>query len=103
MAQHDFNIANQSFPATRSDINNVLTAINTTQLGTSAPSSVAQGTLWIDSGTTGFLKLKLNDGTDNIELLQVNISTNAVSSTMSVTGTVSETDPNALPLAIALG
>ena len=103
MAQHDFNIANQSFPATRSDINNVLTAINTTQLGTSAPSSAAQGTLWIDSGTSGVLKLKLNDGTDNIELLQVNISTNAVSSTMSVTGTVSETDPNALPLAIALG
>tara|TARA_R100001443_G_C3346016_1_gene175641 strand:- start:101 stop:412 length:312 start_codon:yes stop_codon:yes gene_type:complete len=103
MAQHDFNIANQSFPATRSDINNVLTAINTTQLGTSAPSSAAQGTLWIDSGTSGVLKLKLNDGTDNIELLQVNISSNVVTSTMSVTGTISETDPNALPLAIALG
>ena len=103
MAQHDFNIANQSFPATRSDINNVLTAINTTQLGTSAPSSAAQGTLWIDSGTSGVLKLKLNDGTDNVELLQVNISSNVVTSTMSVTGTISETDPNALPLAIALG
>ena len=103
MAQHDFNIANQSFPSFRSDLNNVLTAINTTQLGTSAPSTVAQGTLWIDSGTSGVLKLKLNDGTDNIELLQVNISTNAVSSNMSVTGTISETDPNALPLAIALG
>tara|TARA_B100000003_G_C10657786_1_gene261720 strand:+ start:110 stop:421 length:312 start_codon:yes stop_codon:yes gene_type:complete len=103
MAQHDFNIANQSFPSFRSDLNNVLTAINTTQLGTSAPSTVAQGTLWIDSGTSGVLKLMLNDGTDNIELLQANISTNAVSSNMSVTGTISETDPNALPLAIALG
>ncbi len=103
MAQHDFNIANASFPTVRSDINNVLTAINTTQLGTSAPSSAVQGTLWIDSGTSGVLKLKLNDGTDNIELLQVNISTNAVSSNMSVTGTIAETDPNALPLAIALG
>ena len=103
MAQHDFNIANQSFPSFRSDLNNVLTAINTTQLGTSAPSTAAQGTLWIDSGTSGQLKLKLNDGTDNVELLSVNISTNAVSSNMSVTGTISETDPNALPLAIALG
>ena len=65
MAQHDFNIANQSFPSFRSDLNNVLTAINTTQLGTSAPSTAAQGTLWIDSGTSGQLKLKLNDGTDN--------------------------------------
>ena len=103
MAQHDFNIANQSFPSFRSDLNNALTTINTSQLGTSAPSSVAQGTLWIDSGTSGVLKLKLNDGTDNIELLQVNISTNAVSSSMSVTGTVTETDPQAAALAIALG
>jgi len=103
MAQHDFNIANQSFPSFRSDLNNVLTAINTSQLGTSAPSTAAQGTLWIDSGTSGQLKLKLNDGTDNIELLSVNISTNAVSSNMSVTGTISETDPQAAALAIALG
>ena len=103
MAQHDFNIANQSFPSFRSDLNNVLTAINTTQLGSSAPSTAAQGTLWIDSGTSGVLKLMLNDGTDNIELLQANISTNAVSSSMSVTGTISETDPQAAALAIALG
>ena len=103
MAQHDFNIANASFPTVRADINNVLTTINTTQLGTSAPSTVAQGTLWIDSGTSGVLKLKLNDGTDNIELLQVNISTNAITSAMSVTGTVTETDPQATALAIALG
>ena len=89
MAQHDFNIANDSFPTVRADINNALTAINTTQLGASAPSSAAQGTLWIDSGTAGVLKLKLNDGTDNVELLQVNISTNAVTSNMSVTGTIS--------------
>ena len=59
MAQHDFNIANQSFPATRSDINNVLTAINTTQLGTSAPSSAAQGTLWIDNWYIGSSKIKV--------------------------------------------
>ena len=45
----------------------------------------------------------MNDGSDNVEILQLNISSNAISSTMSVTGTISETDPNALPLAIALG
>ena len=103
MAQHDFNIANASFQTVRADINNVLTAINTTQLGASAPSTAAQGTLWIDSGTSGVLKLKLNDGTDNVELLQVNISSNAVTSNMSVTGTISETDPQAAALSIALG
>ena len=103
MAQHDFNIANASFPTVRADINNVLTAINTTQLGASAPSSAAQGTLWIDNATSGVLKVKINDGSDNVELFQINISSNAITSTMSVTGTISETDPNALPLAIALG
>jgi hypothetical protein len=99
----DVVLANQGFASFRTELNNILGALNTSHVGSSAPSSVAQGTLWIDSGTSGFLKLKMNDGTDNIELLSVNISSNAVTSTMSVTGTISETDPNALPLAIALG
>ena len=104
MAQvSDVSLANQGFSAFRTELNNILTALNTQHLGTSAPSSVAQGTLWVDSGTSGFLKLKMNDGTDNVEILSINISTNAITSTMSVTGTISETDPNALPLAIALG
>jgi len=45
----------------------------------------------------------MNDGSDNVEILQINISSNAITSAMSVTGTVTESDPNALPLAIALG
>ena len=59
--------------------------------------------LGIDNGTTNVLKFKVFDGSDNVELFQINTSTNAVTSTMSVTGTISETDPNALPLALALG
>ena len=84
-------------------MNNILSALNTQHIGSSAPSSVATGTIWVDSGTSGVLKVKINDGSDNIELFQINISSNAITSTMSVTGTISETDPNALPLAIALG
>lgn len=99
----DVSLANQAFGTFRSELNNILSALNSAHIGSSAPSSVAQGTLWIDSGTSGFLKLMMNDGTDNIELLQVNISTNAITSTMSVTGTISETDPQAAALAIALG
>jgi len=38
-----------------------------------------------------------------VELFQINIASNAVTSAMSVTGTITEADPNALPLAIALG
>ena len=96
-------LANQGFASFRTELNNILAAINTSHVGSSAPGSVTTGTIWVDNATTNVLKVKINDGSDNVELFQINTSTNAVTSTMSVTGTISETDPNALPLAIALG
>ena len=99
----DFSLANQGFSAFRTELNNILGALNTSHVGSSAPSSVAQGTIWVDSGTSGVLKVKINDGSDNVELFQINISSNAITSTMSVTGTISETDPQAAALSIALG
>ena len=99
----DVNLANQAFGSFRSELNDILGALNTMHIGSSAPGSVAQGTIWIDSGTSGKLKVKLNDGSDNVELFEVDISSNAITSNMSVTGTITETDPNALPLALALG
>ena len=99
----DVVLANQGFASFRKELNNILGALNTMHVGSSAPGSVATGTIWVDNATTNLLKVKINDGSDNVELFQINTSTNAVSSTMSVTGTISETDPNALPLAIALG
>jgi len=99
----DVSLANQGFSAFRTELNNILGALNTSHVGSSAPASVAQGTIWVDSGTSGVLKVKINDGSDNVELFQINISSNAITSTMSVTGTISETDPNALPLALAQG
>ena len=99
----DVSLANQAFGSFRSELNSILGALNTMHIGSSAPGSVAQGTIWIDSGTSGKLKVKLNDGSDNVELFEVDISSNAITSNMSVTGTITETDPNALPLALALG
>ena len=99
----DVVLANQGFASFRTELNNILGALNTMHVGSSAPGSVATGTIWVDNATTNTLKVKINDGSDNVELFQINTSTNAVTSTMSVTGTISETDPNALPLAIALG
>lgn len=99
----DVELANQGFSAFRTELNNILGALNTQHIGSSAPGSVAAGTLWVDNATSGVLKLKMNDGTDNVEILQLNISSNAITSSMSVTGTITESDPNALPLAIALG
>jgi len=49
MAQHDYVIDNQSFPATRTDINNVLLAISSTNSGTSAPSTTYANQLWYDT------------------------------------------------------
>tara|TARA_R100000655_G_scaffold7295_1_gene19754 strand:- start:142 stop:456 length:315 start_codon:yes stop_codon:yes gene_type:complete len=99
----DVTLDNQGFASFRTELNNIIGALNTSHVGSSAPGSVATGTIWVDNATTNVLKVKINDGSDNVELFQINTSTNAVSSTMSVTGTISETDPNALPLAIALG
>jgi len=99
----DVILANQGFASFRTELNNILGALNTLHLGSSAPGSVAQGTLWIDTSVSGFLKLMINDGSDNIEILRVNITSNAITSTMSVTGTIAETDPQAAALSIALG
>ena len=104
MAQvSDVSLANQGFSAFRTELNNILSALNTMHSGSSAPGSVAAGTIWVDTGTSGFLKVKINDGTDNIELFSINITSNAITSTMSTTGTITETDPSAAALSIALG
>ena len=104
MAQvSDYVLDNQGFASFRTELNNILSAINSSNIGNSAPASAVAGTIWVDNGTSGVLKVKINDGSDNVELFQINISSNAVTSTMSVTGTISETDPQAAALAIALG
>ena len=99
----DVELANQGFASFRTELNNILGALNTMHVGSSAPGSVATGTIWVDNATTNVLKVKINDGSDNVELFEVDISSNAITSNMSVTGTITETDPNALPLALALG
>ena len=96
-------LENQSFGSFLSELNSILGALNTAHIGSSAPGSVATGTIWVDNGTSGKLKVKINEGADNVELFEVDISSNAITSNMAVTGTITETDPNALPLALALG
>ena len=80
MAQHDYVISNQSFPNTRSDINNVLSAINSSNSGTSRPSSAVAGTIWLDTTNSGSnsLTLKFYDGSDDISLAEINTSANTV-------------------------
>ena len=79
MAQHsDYNIANQGFPAFRTDLNNVLSAINTLNSGTSRPASAVAGSLWLDTTTATSPILKYYDGADDITLATINHSANTV-------------------------
>jgi len=78
MAQHDFNIANQSFPSFRTDLNNFLQAVATSHSGTSLPSGAVAGTIWLDTTSATTPILKYYDGTDNITLATINHSTNTV-------------------------
>ena len=97
MAQHDMNIANQSFPDFRTDLNNALSALNTMHSGTSRPSGAAVGTLWLDTTNSGSnsLEIKFFDGSDDISFATVDTSANTINfidSTVSF-DIVSDTSP----------
>ncbi len=74
----DYSLANQGFSAFRTELNNILGAINTHNLATSAPSSLAAGSIWVDSSSAGTHTLKYYDGSDSITLCNVNTSANTV-------------------------
>ena len=96
MAQHDYNIANASFPTVRTDINNVLSAINSSNSGSSRPSSAVAGTIWLDtSGAATAQLLKLYDGAADILLGTINFTANTVdwSDSSVVADLVNDTSP----------
>ena len=80
MAQHDMNIANQSFPDFRTDLNNALSALNTMHSGTSRPSGAAVGTMWLDTTNSGSNSLEINffDGSDDISFATIDTSANTI-------------------------
>ena len=95
MAQHDMNIANQSFPDFRTDLNNALSALNTMHSGTNRPSGAAVGTMWLDTTNSGSnsLEIKFFDGTDDITFATFNTSANTVNVSDSSTDVVGDTTP----------
>jgi len=104
MAQHDMNIANQGFPATRSDINNALSAINSTHSGSSRPSGAVSGTIWLDTTSATSPTLKYYDGADDISLATIDHSANTVNwldSTVSITGLATSASGTVLTLSDA--
>lgn len=64
MAQHDYNIANQSGQAFRADLNNALAAIVSGNSGASAPSTTFAYQYWVDTSNSPAL-LKQRNGANN--------------------------------------
>tara|TARA_R110000851_G_scaffold8264_2_gene31869 strand:+ start:8074 stop:9033 length:960 start_codon:yes stop_codon:yes gene_type:complete len=79
MSQHDFNIANQSFPATRTDLNNALVALASNSSGASAPSTTYANQFWYETDTN---KLQIRNEANSawIEIATLDQSGNAVQS-----------------------
>jgi len=97
----DVSLANQAFGSFRTELNNILSAVNSSHIGSTTPTSAVAGTIWIDNATANTYKIKLYDGTDNLEIFSINISTNVITLPSGVL--VTETDPNSIPFAVALG
>ncbi len=100
MSQHDYNIANGTGAAVRSDINLALTAIATANSGTSAPTTTYAYQLWADT-TSG--NLKIRNGGDSAwivvgSLASANLGLMLASRFPNVTGnvTASHTELNKL-------
>ena len=62
MAQHDYNIANQSGADFRADLNNALLAIATVNSGATEPSTTFAHQLWVDTSNS---VLKIRNAADN--------------------------------------
>ena len=70
MSQHDFNIANQSFPATRTDLNNALVALASNSSGDNEPSTKYANQWWYETDTNTLkLRNEANDAWISIAVL----------------------------------
>ena len=74
----DYTLSNIGFSTFRSELNTILAAINTLNAGTSAPGSIAAGSLWLDTTSATTPTLKFYDGSDQISLCTFNYSANTV-------------------------
>ena len=90
----DVSIANQGFPAFRSDLNTVLEAINTSNSGSTEPTTMYSNQLWADTGTANkvILKMRNSDNDAWVTILQVDLTTDTLEQ---VSGLVVGTDVQA--------
>ena len=79
MPQHDFNIANQTFPETRTDLNNAFAAMVAQSSGGSAPSTTFAYQFWYDT-STNILKIRNADNDAFISLFTFNQTNDTIAS-----------------------
>ena len=77
MSQHDYDIANQTFPNTRSDLNLALKALASTSSGSSAPSTTFANQLWYDT-SANILYIRNEDNDANITIMALDQSNDTV-------------------------
>ena len=77
MAQHDYNIANQTFPNTRSDINNALSAVASNNSGDTAPSTTFANQ-WFYETDTNLLQIRNEDNDAYITIAELDQSNDTV-------------------------
>ncbi len=90
MAQHDYDIANQSGANFRSDLNNALDAIVSNNSGSSAPSTTFAYEWWIDT-SNNLLKLRNSANNAWITLPLSITADNATSGALTVNGNLNTT------------
>ncbi len=79
MSQNDYNIANQSFPATRTDLNNALAALASTSSGDAEPGTTYANQLWYETDTDT-LKIRNEANSGWVDVITLDASMTAAAS-----------------------
>ena len=79
MSQHDFNIANQSFPATRTDLNNALAALASNSSGDTEPTTTYANQFWYETDTN-ILKIRNEANNGWVDVITLDASMTAAAS-----------------------
>lgn len=98
-ATHDYNVANQTFPNTRTDINSVLSAILSNNSSAATPGTTAAFMQWADSDDK---LLKFRNSGNAADLIKINLDSDMVNAQSSAY-TVALTDYGKLITADATG
>lgn len=97
MSQHDFSIANQSFPTFRADLNDALAALVTNSAGATEPAAPFAYQFWVDtSASPNVLKQRNADNDAWIVIGQIDQTADTFNLAVAQGGTGADTGADAL-------